>query len=166
MIWWCFNRLLAIFLTLYFTTYLSWPEYLYFYCFIWLKNADPYDHYAVCCVPITDQFKLLIYSLVGQLYRFSLGNLFAVPFMRTDQLIILLSPCHNNQGGGGGVPLGVLRGSVGQDLPSPPPVSGASPNSKKSHGYKWAPHLIDLITQDWKSPTMISSKIEYVQTYF
>ena len=26
---WCFNRLLAIFLTLYFTTYLAWPDRLF-----------------------------------------------------------------------------------------------------------------------------------------
>ena len=47
-----FKRLLAISLTLYFTTYLSWPDWLYFYSFFSLKNVDAYDHYAACCVPL------------------------------------------------------------------------------------------------------------------
>ena len=45
----CLNRLLAIFLTLYFTAYLSRPDWLFFSI---LKNLDPCDHYAVCCVPL------------------------------------------------------------------------------------------------------------------
>ena len=36
---WCFSRLLAIFLTLYFTTYLSWPDWLYFYSFFSVLNT-------------------------------------------------------------------------------------------------------------------------------
>ena len=45
----CFNRLLDIFLTVYLITYLSRPV-LYFCSFFSLKNVDPYDHYAACCV--------------------------------------------------------------------------------------------------------------------
>ena len=33
-----FNRLLAIFLTLYFITYLSWPDWLHFYCVFFSLN--------------------------------------------------------------------------------------------------------------------------------
>ena len=47
----CFNKLLAIFLTLYLTTYLSWPDYLNFYSFFSLENVDSFDYYAVCWVP-------------------------------------------------------------------------------------------------------------------
>ena len=32
---------LAIFLTLYFTTHLSWPHWLYFYCFFSLNILTP-----------------------------------------------------------------------------------------------------------------------------
>ena len=39
-------RLLAFFLTLYFTTYLSWPDWLYFYCFFSFEYFDSFDHYA------------------------------------------------------------------------------------------------------------------------
>ena len=42
-----FSRLLAIFLTLHFTTYLSWPDWLYFY-----KKKLPLCHYASCYVPL------------------------------------------------------------------------------------------------------------------
>ena len=49
-----FNRLLAIFLILYFSTYyLSWPDYCIFIVFFSLKNVDPHDHYAACRVPLT-----------------------------------------------------------------------------------------------------------------
>ena len=50
---------LAIFLTLYFTTYLSWPDLLYFYCFFSFKIFDPYYPSAVCCVPLTIQIPSL-----------------------------------------------------------------------------------------------------------
>ena len=40
----------SIFLTLYFTTHLSWHD---FCCFFSLKNLDPFDHYAGCCVPLS-----------------------------------------------------------------------------------------------------------------
>ena len=36
----------------------------------------------------------------------------------------------------------------------------------ESHCYKWAPRLIDVITQDWESPNLFSTKTEYVQTCF
>ena len=42
------------FLNLYFTTYLSWSEYLYFYCFFNLNYYDPFDHYTACCIPLND----------------------------------------------------------------------------------------------------------------
>ena len=48
-----FSRLLDIFLTSYFTTYLSWPDWLYFYCFFRFEYFDPYDHYAACWVTIS-----------------------------------------------------------------------------------------------------------------
>ena len=47
-----FSRLLAIFLTLYFTTYLSWHDWLYFYCLFSFKYFDSFDHYVACCVPL------------------------------------------------------------------------------------------------------------------
>ena len=50
---WCFNRLIAIFLTLYFTTYLSWPDWLYFYCFFSFEYFDSFDHYAACWFPLS-----------------------------------------------------------------------------------------------------------------
>ena len=43
--WW-FNRLLGIFVTLYFTTYLV----VFLGFFFSLKEIDGYDHYATCCV--------------------------------------------------------------------------------------------------------------------
>ena len=44
---------LSIFLTLYFTTYLSWPDWLYFYC---SEYFDSFDHYAVCYFPLNPNF--------------------------------------------------------------------------------------------------------------
>ena len=48
-----FNILIAIFLTLYFATYFSWPERLYFQCFFSLKYFDSFDHYAAFWFPLT-----------------------------------------------------------------------------------------------------------------
>ena len=45
---------------LYFTTYLSWPDKLYLYCFSGLKYVDPYYHYAACCVPLIEAPKWII----------------------------------------------------------------------------------------------------------
>ena len=47
-----FFRLLAIFLTLYFTTYLSWPDWLYFYCFFSFEYFDLYDNYMLPVVSL------------------------------------------------------------------------------------------------------------------
>ena len=68
----CFNRLVAIFLTLYFTTYLSWPDLLDFYCFFTLKNVDPYDCYDACCVPLSfNYFSWNIETAKRMVYSFS-----------------------------------------------------------------------------------------------
>ena len=49
----CFSRLLAIFLTLYFTTHLSWLDWLYFYSFFILEYFDlVLEHFAACYVPL------------------------------------------------------------------------------------------------------------------
>ena len=47
-----FNILLAIVLTLYFTTYLSWPDWLYLYIFFSFEYFDSFYHYAACWVPL------------------------------------------------------------------------------------------------------------------
>ena len=47
-----FNRHLAIFLALYFSTYLSWPDWLYFYCFFNFEYFDSLHYYAACSVPL------------------------------------------------------------------------------------------------------------------
>ena len=48
-----FYRLLAIILTLYFTTYLSWPDTLYFYCFFFsFEYSNLFDHYAAFWFPL------------------------------------------------------------------------------------------------------------------
>ena len=44
------------------TSYLSWPDKLYFYCFISLNNLDQYDHYAACCVLLTACFSKNCYD--------------------------------------------------------------------------------------------------------
>ena len=48
----CFNRLLGIFVILYFTTYLTWPDW-YFYCvFFSFEYFDSCDHYAAFWFPL------------------------------------------------------------------------------------------------------------------
>ena len=37
---------------LYFTTYINWPDKLFFYSFFSIKFVGPYDHYAAQCVPL------------------------------------------------------------------------------------------------------------------
>ena len=64
-----FSRLLAMFLTLYFTTYLSWPDWLYFYCLFTFKCFDSFDHYVACCVPLRERGDLeLAFKVVPEPY--------------------------------------------------------------------------------------------------
>ena len=49
-----FVHTLDTFLTLYFTKYLSWPDWLFFDCFFSFEYFDPYDHYAACWVTLKE----------------------------------------------------------------------------------------------------------------
>ena len=53
-----FIQIFSRVLHLYFMTYLSWPDWLYFYSFFSYKDVDPYDHYAACCVPLTCVYEI------------------------------------------------------------------------------------------------------------
>ena len=39
-------------LTLYFTTYLSWPDWMYFNSIFGSENIDSFDHYAAFWLPL------------------------------------------------------------------------------------------------------------------
>ena len=53
---------------------------MFLYCFFSLKDFDPYNHYAACCVPLKNTFKLSLsayrYSKTGDTYSFVLDLLF------------------------------------------------------------------------------------------
>ena len=69
----CFNRLLAIFLTLHFTTYLPQSDQLYFYCFFFsFEYFDSFDHCPACWFPLPSD------QVFGSLSRLLPGRTFAV----------------------------------------------------------------------------------------
>ena len=54
-----------MFITLYFTTYLSWPDWLYFYCFFRFEYFESFYHYSVFWFPLIVAIECSVYIHAG-----------------------------------------------------------------------------------------------------